>query len=294
MPTLGTPRRRVVFHQGDSAEITAWPNGYDRNPLPEEPHEILNVDFTVRAPDQTVATVVGTITVDGSGFLRYLNTTQLGEYGWYAKFTFTSGEIRTINGTFVIIDPYSATTSSQLERVGEAVWLKLEDCFDSNDGGPWLRDMTMKYFEPEKMGQFVQEGLMMINSTPPFTELDLGYFTIQVPNTDPLFVGETTVSPDQNIVAQAALLATIRHLMRSYTEQPDARGANVVFEDRRDYLQRWGIILVNEQAYFDRMVALWKRRFYSMGHSALLVSSKAGRVYRGGSQYRLRNAGRNY
>lgn len=288
--TLGTPRRRTVFHQNDTAELTAWPNGYDRNPLPDE--EIAEVIFSIKDPDGVVQSFPGEVTDEGSGFYRYEGTSQLGVYGWNAQFEFISGAKRTIPGEFIITDPFAATTTPQVQQVADKVWMRLEDMFDSDEGGPWLRDMTMKYFEPSKVEQFVAEGMMIINQTPPMTELDLGYFLIEIPNTDPLFIGETTVSPDSFLVVQATLIAVIKHLIRSYVEQPDVRGANVVFEDRRDYLQRWQSVLQMEEESFRRLLALWKRRFYGFGKSALLVHSKAGRVYRGGSNWRLRNGGR--
>lgn len=288
--TLGTPRRRVVFHQNDTAEITAWPNGYDQNPAPDE--SISSVTFSIKNPDETVVTVAGTITSDGAGFLRYADTTDLGVYGWSARFTFVTGEIRSVSGTFKIVGPFDSVVGTHVEQVADEVWLRLEDMFDSDEGGPWLRDMTMKYFEPSKIERFISEGLLSINQTPPMTEIDLGFFLLQVPNTDPLLLGQTQATPDRFLIVQATLLAVIRHLIRSYVEQPDVRGANVVFEDRRDYLQRWQSVLQIEEANFLRTLTLWKRQFIGFGSSALLVHSKAGRVQRGGTNWRTRNAGR--
>lgn len=288
--TLGTPRQRVVFHQGDTAVITAWPNGYDRNPAPAE--TISSVLFSIKNPDETITTASGTVTTDGAGYLQYNSTSQLGVYGWSAKFTFTTGEIRSVTGTFKIVGPFDEITGTYVEQIADEVWFRLEDMFDSDEGGPWLRDMTLKYFEPSKIERFIAPALMQVNQVQPITEFDLGYFLVQVPNTDPLLAGTTQASPDQYIIVWATLIEVIKHLIRSYVEQPDVRGANVVFEDRRDYLQRWQSVLQMEQAAFDKALLLWKRRFIGFGHSALLVHSKAGRVYRGGTNWRTRNAGR--
>lgn len=287
---LGTPRRRVVFHQNDTAEITAWPNGYDRRPAPAE--EIDTVTFSIKNPDDSIVNLPGTITTDGAGFLRYVDTADLGVYGWSARFEFVTGEIRSVSGTFKIVGPFDEVTGTYVEQIADEVWFRLEDMFDSDEGGPWLRDMTMKYFEPSKIERFISEGLFRINQTPPGTEFDLGYFMKLEPNTDPLLLGEMQASPDRGLVIQGTLLAVIRHLLRSYVEQPDVRGANVVFEDRRDYLQRWQSVYQIEKEKWEADLALWKRQFIGFGHSALLVHSKAGRVYRGGTNWRTRNAGR--
>lgn len=282
----------MIHHQGDTAEITAWPNGYDRRPAPEG--EIDSVIFKIRRPDETVEALPGEVTDDGAGYLRYDNTDELGGYAWSAQFTMMSGEVRSVSGAFKIVDTFASQLGTHLEQIADEVWMRLEDMFDSDEGGPWLRDVTHRFFDPTKIETFVSEALLQVNNTPPMTEIDLGYFLIQIPNTDPMLIGETTTTPDRYIVVQGTLLAVIRHLIRSYTEIPDVRGANVVFEDRRDYFQRWQMVYQMEEQAFNKTLALWKRQFYSFGKSAVLVHSKAGRLGRGGTQWRARNVGRYY
>jgi hypothetical protein len=119
-------------------------------------------------------------------------------------------------------------------------------------------------------------------------------FTTPIPDHDPnLPDGSMQDDPDQIVIIQATLLAVIKHLMRSYVEQPNVVGANMVWQDRRDYLQRWQTIYTIEEGYFRQVVALWKRQFYNFGHSSLLVSSKAGRLGYGPG-FRARNAARGY
>jgi hypothetical protein len=109
----------------------------------------------------------------------------------------------------------------------------------------------------------------------------------------------TPISAEPNdsipIVVLGTLIQVIRHLMRSYVEQPAPMGSEVAYEDRRDYLQRWQMILQDLQEEWWRMLLLWKRQYYHFGHSALSVHSKAGRLYgtQGGS-WRMRNAGRGW
>jgi hypothetical protein len=123
--------------------------------------------------------------------------------------------------------------------------------------------------------------------------LDLSYFTTPIPNPDPNLPANTyQPDPDRIVLVQATLLAVIKHLMRSYVEQPQPQGANIVWQDRREYLQRWQSIYQIEDAAFKEMVLLWKRQFYNFGQGALSVHSKAGRLYPTG--WRARNVSRGY
>jgi hypothetical protein len=288
---LGIPHDRTEVYLNDSAELT--PYIYDSREQPVQQADLASVEFEIKKPDGSVDIVAGTIESDGSGFLRYLDTDQVGLYVWVAQFTFDSGEKRSYRDEFKVIDPLTVPPQTRVNKIAEKVWLKLEDCFDSDLGGPWLRNETLAYFEPTKIEKFISQGLLTINVYPPMTTLDLSFFTIEVPDSDPaLPPGSTQADPDEYIIVQATLLAVIKHLMRSYVEQPDVRGANIVYEDRRDYLQRWQIIYQIEEASINRALALWKRQFLNLGKSSLLVHSKAGRLYPPG--HRARNAQRGY
>lgn len=289
--SLGTLRDRVEVSLGDTAELR--PYIYHTNEQPVASAEIASVDFQVKKPDGTVDTLVGDVQDDGSGFLRYVDTDQKGLYIWVAQFVFTSGEKRSTRDEFNVYDPLEVPPQTRRNTIAEKVWGKLEDCFDSEEGGPWLRDMTLAYFDPSKIEHFIAQGLLNINIYPPMTNLDLGFFTTKEKDPDPaLPEGTMQADPDEYVIVQGTLLAVIKHLMRSYVEQPAPQGANIVYQDRRDYLQRWQLIYQIEEAAFNRTLALWKRQFLNLGSSALLVHSKAGRLYPPG--HRARNASRGY
>lgn len=293
---LGTLHDRTEVSMGDTAELRAYVTNEDESPV--SPTDLSSVSFTVRKPDGTDTTTAGTINDDGSGFLRYTATDQKGLYVWTAQFTYVSGQKRSYRDEFNVYDPLEVPPQSQANQVAEQVWFRLEDCFDSEEGGPWLRDMTLSYFDPTKIEKFIPEGLLEINTYPPVTNLDLAYFTTDIPATDPIILAQDPNAkqpdPDRIVIVQGTLLAVIKHLMRSYVEQPDLRGANAVYEDRRDYLQRWQSIYQLEYAEWQRMIALWKRQFLNYGRSSLLIGSKAGRLYGPAAGMRLRNAVRGY
>ena len=280
-----------VINKTDTVELVAYI--YDHEDQPVETADLSAVNFTVLQPDGTSTTVAGTIQGDGSGFYRWTDTAQEGLHVWTAQFEFVSGEKRTYRDEFKVIDPFEIAPTTRRTEIANEVWTKLEDCFDSEAGGPWLRDMTLAYFEPSKIEKLIDQGLLLINVWPPATNLGLDYFTIDVVDPDPaLPPGSTAPDPDRYVVVQATLLATIKHLMRSYVEQPEPQGANIVWQNRRDYLQRWSAIYEIEERSFKEMISLWKRQFYNFGKGALLTHSKAGRLY--GTGWRARNAQRGY
>lgn len=291
---IGAESTRTEVSTGDTYEAVSILYKADGNAA--DAADVASVSFTFKRPDGTTTTHAGTVQSDGSGFYRFTDTAQLGLYIWTAQFTLITGEKRTFREEFFVNDLMEIPPIDRKEEVSDEVWMRLEDCFDSELGGPWLRDKTLAYFDPTKVARFIPEGMLMINSWPPLTQFDLGFFLTPVPETDPviLAIDPTAMQPDPDriLIVQATLIAVIRHLMRSYTEQPNLVGANVAWQDRRDYLQRWGTILQLEEKWFHDYLLLWKRQFYAFGHSALLVHSKAGRLYPPG--YRARNAVRGF
>jgi hypothetical protein len=279
--SLGYDREGKRYNQGDTAELYATLYGADGEALPEA--DILTVEFVIQRPDGIEITEQGAITADGTGFYRYADADLVGKYNVLARFTMADGEIRSTSMGFEVVDPFDPTPPDATESIADKVWLMFEDCFDSEEGGPWLRDMTLRYFNRSKIPKFIDEGVFIINQQPPGTDLILGNFY----NPD---LGE--LNADAFILVEATFLACVRHLMRSYVEQPAIQGAQVVYEDRRDYLQRWQMLYQMEWQEFIRNLTLWKRKFLSLGETALLVGSKAGRLVP--APMRTRQIGRGY
>lgn len=106
----------------------------------------------------------------------------------------------------------------------ERTWLKLEDLFDSELGGPHLRDRTLANFDMPKMARLLPDALYAIGAT----------YSPIVTYTEENFPFDAHAP----LAGQALLVETIRHLMRSYVEQPLPVGSNITYFDRRDYLNR--------------------------------------------------------
>jgi hypothetical protein len=282
--SLGYDREPKLVNLGDTANLTAVL--YDTNtdePVPVE--DLVSVTFTIQAPDKTQSTVTGTIEEDGMGVAYYDDTEELGHYPVVAAFVTLNGT-QSVRADFETVDPFLELEPSLSWVVANDAWEKFEDCFDGEEEGPWLRDMTLNIFNKKKMENFIDDALMDINLQHPPTSLGIESF-VQAGEKEGEFV-----TTDLPVLTQGLVLQLIRHLMRSYAEQPNPVGAQIAWHDRRDYLQRWKEVYLTEQEQYKRMLALYKRRYLGLGTLKTIVASKAGRLLP--APMRTRNVGRGY
>jgi hypothetical protein len=244
---------------------------------------ITQVLFTIKKPSEESPTIVNDPgTVVGDGHAQYLvDSAQIDEAGEYlatAQFVLSNGEKRSVIVDFDAVDPFQTEGIGALDPWIDFTWRKLEDCFDSEIGGPWLRDMTLARFDKSKMRTLMPEALLDINIQQPITD-----FT------------EDSFPTDDNsgaLFSQSLFVSTVRHLIRSYAEQPDTNNSPVAFLDRRRYQDTWSKVLEIEEAQYRRVLALWKRQYFGFGKSKLLVATKAGRLIP--APMRTRYMGRGY
>lgn len=279
--SLGFDQEQRVINAGDVAELVA--TLYDKEDNPVEAEELISVQFTIQHPDGKKSTPIsGEIEDNGTGTLNYKETSEVGHYLGVAAFETVNG-IKSTYINFEVIDPFEEVEPSPSWVVANDAWEKFEDLFDSSQGGPWLRDMTLSVFNKQKMERFIDDALMDINLQNPPTNLTVESFVTKAP---------VTASADLPLITQGLLLQIIRHLIRSYVEQPNPSGAQIAWHDRRDYQQRWESVYSLEKEQYMRMVALYKRRFLNLGMTVSIVSSKAGRLLP--SPMRVRQIGRGY
>lgn len=268
---------------GDTAELYA---AIQNTGVPITQSEIASVEYTIQKPSGVLlGPFEGEIEEDGRGFYRYEATTEPGEYEVRARFTLLTGEVRSAMLDFTVIDPFDTTPPSLEEIVIDSVWTRLEDSFDSVTGGPWLRDETRASFDKSKFSHYIGETLLDINVQMPPTHATIADFATPGPFGEP---NELLA-----LLTKGVLCRVIMHLVRSYVEQPVPQGAQIVYEDRTRYKDAWMAVYEKEHTDFYTMVRLWKRQLLRLGHSALLVHSKAGRLYYGTTQ-RTRNISRGF
>lgn len=253
---------RDRVYKGDTAIIEA--NLFDEDGV--SPIPVQSASWQVRKPDGNIATGGPTVIEDSEISIAFADTVLPGSYSTQVTFLLPDSSKRSTVLSFEVVDPLESTnigtSDTPEEKVIDRAWMKLEDLFDSELGGPHLRDRTLQNFDREKMKRLVPDALYNINNYyQPSTGFDEATFPYDAH------------SP---LLAQGILVESIYHLMRSYVEQPTPVGAGTpTYFDRRDYLNRWQMILTGEEKRLDMWLDLFKRDQMGFGSSSLLVGGYA-------------------
>jgi len=154
--------------------------------------------------------------------------------------------------------------SDQYQAVVDNAWSRFKDLFDSAVGGPHLQMYSQANFGRERVAQLMRIGLNSLNSaSQPHSQ-----YSLDAGNDFPF-------SEWGGLLEQATTVEIIKHLMRSYVEQPEAVGVSVARLDRRDYLQRWQTILDIESAELKEQMSVFKMSQMNLGRGSVLVSGGA-------------------
>lgn len=164
---------------------------------------------------------------------------------------------------------YEALNESTKLLVEQASWF-FADLFDSTTGGPWLNENFQTHFDYDRMAFLLRQATMKFNVTGwPVTQYGVGRDDKAIP------------ANYTDLILWGTKLEAIRHLIASYTEQPDFRNMATTYTDRRDYSQRWREVWADEKPEYDKAVKMSKRALLSLGRGSLLV---AGGIYGGGAR----------
>jgi hypothetical protein len=96
-------------------------------------------------------------------------TGSAGLYRGYVQFTLPGSVKKSQPIDFEVINPIEAEDSLDNQApydenwVVNHTWMKLEDLFDSELGGPWLRDKTFSSFDKNKIRRFAPDAVYRIN-----------------------------------------------------------------------------------------------------------------------------------
>jgi hypothetical protein len=218
------------------------------------------VEWSFRKPDGTIISGGPQSIPTTDAVITVTDTAAPGVYSGKITFTLTDGSRRSLPQRFEVIDPLDTSdqATTDVDKVVDHAWMKLEDLFDSELGGPWLRDKTLVEFDQTKMKRLLPDALYNLNSIyQPATSYDDTNFPY---------------TPHAPLLSQALLIETIYHLIRAYTEQPmPVGGGNITYFDRRDYLARWQSVLQKEEEKYLKWLDMFKRDQMGYGHTAILV-----------------------
>ena len=153
----------------------------------------------------------------------------------------------------------------------DTVMFMLGDLFDSTEGGPHLQETYQAKFSPERLAQLMKVAVIRINTMGfPVTNYSVGGGPGNKSQVHQNLRGLTTIG---------LYIETLRHLIRSYVEQPEFRNQQINYTDRRDYMNRWQTVLADELRDYEKNVRMAKRSLLSLGGGSLLVS---GGIYGSG------------
>ena len=215
-------------------------------------------------------------------FTRTADRTALGTY----SITLTSADTQTpgvydldwsyatdttpqVFGSFFEVGPtqpaYDALPA-ELKLVVEQSWVRFADLWDSPDGGPHLQVYFQTHFGRNRLAQLLALAVGRLNT------VAQPHQTYGIDDTNPF-----PVASWGPLLEQALYVEVVKHLRRSYVEQPVLSGVGgIATLDRRDYLARWGEILRDEQADLKSMLNNFKIANMGLGQSRVLVG---GGVY---------------
>lgn len=172
--------------------------------------------------------------------------------------------------------PDYAALSDSMKTIVESCWHRFADLFDSPDGGPNLQVYFQSHFTRGRIAQLLRIAMGILNTTAqPYQTYTLdgnGGATFPVQQWGPL-------------LEQALYVEVVKHLRRSYVEQPMLQGGQVTYEDRRDYMDRWSQVLSDEQQLLKSQLDTFKIASMGLGRPAVLVSGGAYGRSPGGFAY---------
>lgn len=146
----------------------------------------------------------------------------------------------------------------------ENVWIKFADLFDSPYGGPNLQVYIQTHFGRNRLAQLLPTALQRLNSaTNPHASFPLN--------------GDNFPFADWGgLLSQSLYIEVLKHLIRSYTEIPEAViGTSVSRLDRRDYQSRWQTVYDLEMEEFRLDLSRYRKAYMGLGYSSVLVAGGA-------------------
>ena len=170
--------------------------------------------------------------------------------------------------TWVEVGAHNATYDNlpdPMKDIIETTWIRFSDMFDSPQGGPHLQVYFQTNFSRGRLAQLLKIAVGYLNTmAQPFAN-----FSVEGAPIFPYLQWGP-------LLEQRLYLETMKHLIRSYIEQPLPTGVNVARMDRRDYIDRWTKMLTHDEDDFKSQLDVFKISMMGLGRPHVLVS---GGVY---------------
>lgn len=184
-----------------------------------------------------------------------------------------SYQLNSVQDTYTIYttvgesNPSYDRLTNPFKDVVDQVWIRFADLFDSPAGGPHLQTYYQTHWSRGRMADLMGMAARKLNTiAQPYTT-----FTIDGQ-------GGTVFPLHQwgGLLEQATFVEALKHLRRSYVEQPQFIGGSVTRLDRTDYWQRWSAVLQDEEATLKSQQDTFKISLMMLAIPQVLV---AGGVY---------------
>jgi hypothetical protein len=200
-----------------------------------------------------------------------LSSVETQKVGYYTlRWTYAVQGTQELFETYLEVGPVNPAydeLDEDIKDIVDVVWLRFADLYDSPDGGPHAQIYLQTHFTRGRFAQLLGIALRRLNVV---SQPKMSYSLSQAEGK------KFPVNAWGGVLEQALYIEVIKHLRRIYTEQPEVVGVNVARMDRRDYLNRWGIILQDEEKDFTRSLEGFKIAHMGLGSAKAMVG---GGVY---------------
>ena len=148
-----------------------------------------------------------------------------------------------------------------MQDIVQSVYNRFADMFDSPQGGPHLQIFFQTNFSLGRIAQLLKIALGFLNTmAQPYANYQLE---------DP---GEFPYQLWGPLLEEALYIECIKHLIRSYVEQPMPQGLTIARQDRRDYMDRWTNVLNIEMEMFKPQLETFKISHMGLSRPRVLLS----------------------
>lgn len=182
------------------------------------------------------------------------------------RWSFLIGGQSQFEDTYIEIgraEPAYDNLAENMRLVVDGAWMRFEDLFDSPFGGPNLQTYFQTKFDRGSVAKLLRVAVGRLN-------------TAAQPHQSYTLDGDGGAAfPTAQwgaLLEQALYVEVIKHLRRSYVEQPSLEGSTVTRLNRRDYMDRWGMILVDEEALLKEQMDTFKIASMGLGRPHVMVS----------------------